>query len=516
MIKFGHSLKSSKLVGCNIQISYSETKFIAEVIETVQRTLDLKQLSTPAHLTGMDARAEVINSWLKDERYNAIAICGMGGSGKTTLVQYIYNINKQDFKNSSFIHEIGKQPDGLLGIQKQLLGDVLGGNEIRISSVSEGTHKIQRVLQRKRVLIVLDEIDKHEQLCALLGTKAFPTQSKIIITTEHLDINAWLDSISWPCRVHNIKLLDDRESLELLCLYAFRSKIPMEGFKELAVQLARYCEGHPLALKVLGSSLAVSDEQSSRRNYMIEIWRSRMKSFNLLKGNLDSNIQDALKKSYDSLPLPSDKELFLHIVCFFVGEFVEHVETILEDELYAKSGILTLTQRCLLTISADRKLMMHQLVQEMGRRIVCDKSSDPAKRTRVWLNVESYLLLTKGEGSDTIEGLALDMRKVEQGMRSKALALKTSSLANMDKLKLLQLKYVELTGSFKNFPDLRWLCWHGCRLKTMPPGLLMSSLVAIDMRDAHIETFEAPTVLNSLKSLNLKGFGKPRCYMNMV
>ncbi|KAI3724953.1 hypothetical protein L1987_64721 [Smallanthus sonchifolius] len=146
-------------------------------------------------------------------------------------------------------------------------------------------------------LIVLDEIDKHEQLCALLGTKAFPTQSKIIITTEHLDINAWLDSISWPCRVHNIKLLDDRESLELLFLYAFRSKIPMEGFKELAVQLARYCEGHPLARKVLGSSLAVSNEQSSRRNYMIEIWRSRMKSFNLLKGNLDSNIQDALKRA---------------------------------------------------------------------------------------------------------------------------------------------------------------------------------------------------------------------------
>ncbi|XP_021978714.2 uncharacterized protein LOC110874159 [Helianthus annuus] len=111
-------------------------------------------------------------------------------------------------------------------------------------------------------------------------------------------------------------------------------------------------------------------------------------------------------------------------------------------------------------------------------------------------------------GSGTIEGLALDMRKVEQGMRSKALELKTSSLANMDKLKLLQLKNVKLTGCYENFPEFIWLCWHGCPLQIMPPGLLMSSLVAIDMSDGHLEKFEAPTGLNSLKYLSLKGCDK--------
>lgn len=71
---------------------------------------------------------------------------------------------------------------------------------------------------------------------------------------------------------------------------------------------------------------------------------------------------------------------------------------------------------------------------------------------------------------------------------------KTSSLAKMTKLKLLQLKHVKLVGSYKNFPELRWLCWQECPLKTIPSRLLMSNLVAIDMSYGDIEMFEAPTV----------------------
>ncbi|KAI3670922.1 hypothetical protein L1987_87566 [Smallanthus sonchifolius] len=67
---------------------------------------------------------------------------------------------------------------------------------------------------------------------------------------------------------------------------------------------------------------------------------------------------------------------------------------ILEDELQAEYGIFTLVNRCLLTISPIGKLMMHQLLQEMARK-----------------------------GSDTIKGLSLDMRKVEQGMRLESFEL---------------------------------------------------------------------------------------------
>ncbi|KAK9057143.1 hypothetical protein SSX86_024510 [Deinandra increscens subsp. villosa] len=489
-----------------------ETEFIANIVETIYYKLDLKLISTPAHLTGIETRAEAINSWLKDEHSdtNVLAICGMGGSGKTTLGQYIFNSNKHNFESSSFVEEIGKhfkETYGLLRLQKQLLTDMLGGKNKVISCVSEGATKINKALHLKRVLLILDDIDEHDQLGTLLGTSAVYTQSKIIITTRHRDINTWFESRSCRCCVHEIKLLNDHESLEVFSCHAFGSKHPLEGFSDLAVELAQYCGGNPLALKVLGSSLFVSAGDPRERKSLIEIWKSRLNSLSSMKGDLDCRIRSVLQKSFDSLPLVSYKELFLHIVAFFVGKDEDYVVKLLEYDCHAKAGIRALINRCLLTLSPNKKLMMHQLILAMGSNIVCENSKDPARHTRVWSNDEAYRVLTKGQGSETIEGLTLDTRKLKKG--TKVLTIKTSSLARMHKLKLLQLKHVKLKGYNKNFPELRWLSWHGFHLKTIPSGLLMSNfLVAIDMPNGNIKSFEPPMVLNSLKILNLEACEK--------
>ncbi|KAK1408097.1 hypothetical protein QVD17_39730 [Tagetes erecta] len=429
----------------------------------------------------------------------------LDGCGKTTLAQYIYNSNKHSFESAYFAEEIGKhfkQTFGLLELQKQLLRDILGGKNKMISSVSEGTNKIKEALHMKKVLVVLDDIDDHDELSALLGTSAFHTQSKIIITTRLLDIHSWFESISWRCYVNKLQLLNNDESLEVFSCHAFGSKRPLESFSDLAVELAQYCEGNPLALKVLGSSLFVSAEDPREISSIIEIWRSRLNSLTSMKGDLDFKIQGLLQKSFDSLPLASYKELFLHIVVFFIGEDEDYVVKILEHDCHAKAGIISLINRCLLTVSSNKKLMMHQLLQDMGRNIICEESKNLARHTRVWCSDEAYRLLTKGDASETIEGLTLDMRKLKKG--TKALAIKTSSLAKMHKLKLLQLKYVKLSGQYKNIPDLRWLCWHGCLLKAIPSNLLTSNfLVAIDMTNGNIEKFEPPMVLSSMKILNL-------------
>ncbi|KAL8239809.1 hypothetical protein R6Q59_016376 [Mikania micrantha] len=85
------------------------------------------------------------------------------------------------------------------------------------------------------------------------------------------------------------------------------------------------------------------------------------------------------------------------MACFFVGEDEEDMISILEEDLYAKSGIMTLIDRCLITVSPGGELMMHQLLQDMGKRIVYDESKFPAKRSRVWHDDESYRVLIKGD-----------------------------------------------------------------------------------------------------------------------
>ncbi|KAI3805403.1 hypothetical protein L1987_27753 [Smallanthus sonchifolius] len=345
-----------------------------------------------------------------------LAICGMGGSGKTTLAKYIYNSNKQSFESSSFLEEIEKQTDGLLGIQKQLLREISGnnnmiisGNNIMIYNVSEGTRQIEKAIQRKRVLIVVDDIDDPDKLSTLFGTNVFPTQSKIMITTRLLNIDTWFGSISWRCHVHKVELLNCHESLELLSCHTFGSKTPMKGFKELA----RYCEGNPLALKVLGSSLCVRAEDLWTRNSMEEIWRSRMNSLYSLKGVIDYKIQGVLQRSFESLPCDSHKELFLHIACLFVGEYASRVEKILENDCYTKTGIKTLVNRCLLTKSRDNgRLGMHKLLQDMARKIVREESKDPAKRsTRI--EVEMGVSFNSESETDKIEEAVSSLVGVE-------------------------------------------------------------------------------------------------------
>ena len=57
------------------------------------------------------------------------------------------------------------------------------------------------------------------------------------------------------------------------------------------------------------------------------------------------------------------------------------------------------------------------------------------------------------------------------------------AFAKMHKLRLLQLNYVHITGSLKEFPRrLRWLCWHGFPLKSIPIEFPLKSLIALDLR----------------------------------
>ncbi|PWA90599.1 NB-ARC domains-containing protein [Artemisia annua] len=450
-------------------LSGPETSFLKEIVDTIYNKVGYKDVYLPPNITGMATNCEEINFLLKESNLEIIAICGMGGSGKTTLAKYIYDTNWRSFENASFVEDIGsrcKGPNDLLNLQEQLLKDILGGKRRKIPGVSRGTSKLEEALETKKSLIVLDDIVERSQLVTLLGTGKINAESKIIITTRE-NTNNWFKSTSWRWQDYRIKLLNDDESLELLSRHAFGCKSPMEGFQELAIRAVRYCEGNPLALVVLGSSLSNSNS--------ILYWISQL---NMLETDFDSRIQSVLVTSYKSLPFDSEKQLFLHIACFFVGLDMDYVVKILEHDYSAISGINTLCNRCLLSISPNKKLMMHRLLQEMGKNI----------------------------GSETMEGLALDMQMLrKERFAFKSSNLKTDALKKMDNLKLLQLNFVELYGSYENFSeDLRWLCWFGLRLKTIPSDLFMGNMVAIDLSYSKLEVFEPPMVLHSLQILNLK------------
>ncbi|KAM0052544.1 putative TIR domain, P-loop containing nucleoside triphosphate hydrolase [Helianthus debilis subsp. tardiflorus] len=500
-----------------------ETILIEGIVKEISSRLDLYKRSEIPHIIGMESSIGMITSFLKDRSQQSteiLTIWGMAGIGKTYLANYVFQLHYLDFEGSCFLEDIERRstsPNGLLDLQKQLLKDIQARNWMDIDDVKAGTLKIEKSLFRKRTLLVLDGINKFEQLDVLIGTKGLHPGSKIIITSKN-------ESLTEKCRLfetqvppkhmkHWLQGLDDEESLQLLSWHAFGCNEPNEGDKKQSIKVVEYCQGHPLALKVLGSSLRSEDAT----------WEDILES---LGKEINPDIKKVLKISFDALPSEKDKELFKHIACLFVGEDRKFTEDILKACGICKpSGIKVLISRCLLTVGSSDKLAMHQLLQDMGRDIVHQESpKKPWKRSILWHHEECLDVLQNRRGTAIIQGLALGMRTFENDTLkqfssanmhrvSKMLSsshkpkgdLDTLALTEMRNLRLLQLNYVQLSGSYKNFPQgLRWLSMHGFPLSYIPSDLQMENFVALDLSNSKLQRlWEKPKQLRSLKFLNL-------------
>jgi|UniRef100_A0A3N7FPI5 hypothetical protein len=132
--------------------------------------------------------------------------------------------------------------------------------------------------------------------------------SKIIVTTRN-KASIVADGECVKCKVEP---LDNKKSLELFSWHAFGQACPVEDFLEDSWRIVRHCNGLPLALRVIGSSLS----RKSR-----EVWESALHEMEVIP---NFQVQKVLATSYDtrwinSLDDDYQKNLFLDIACFFNG-----------------------------------------------------------------------------------------------------------------------------------------------------------------------------------------------------
>ncbi|KAB1222626.1 TMV resistance protein N [Morella rubra] len=165
--------KVANTSGWDLQDRY-ESSVIQKITETIFNRLHHRLSVTYKKLVGIDSHVQemmnLLGVGLNDVRF--IGIHGMGGVGKTTLSEVIYDRVSNHFEGRSFIasarEEIGNP--GLVSLQKQLLSQILQETEIQISNVHQGIKMISNRLQNRMVFIVIDDVDREEQLEALAGT----------------------------------------------------------------------------------------------------------------------------------------------------------------------------------------------------------------------------------------------------------------------------------------------------------------------------------------------------------
>lgn len=353
------------------------------MIEEIWHKLSHSILNVAPHPVGIYPRVKDISLWLEDRSSNShiMMICGESGIGKTTMARALFKLHSERFDYSCFlenIREITNNNNDLVHLQRHLFS-ILEEDTVELHNF-EGVSIIKEALCCKRFLIVLDDVDQIDQLNAVFGgTDWFASGSKIILTSRN-------ENLLNPDETHSIykvKGLDTHESLKLLCWHAFRQEYPVKGYTEQSKRLVQYCQGLPLALQVLGTSLSGGS---------VDFWESKLEELERLS---NCHIHRILEMSYEALPDDHEKNLFLDIACFFVGKDKDYTVQILDGcDYYTTAGIQNLIERCLLVITPENKISMHQLLQEMGRDIVYRESiTNAGNRSRIWQHNDSLSVL---------------------------------------------------------------------------------------------------------------------------
>ncbi|KAJ6348956.1 hypothetical protein OIU77_006531 [Salix suchowensis] len=474
---------AANLAGWSLGKSELESEFIEKIVRDVLNKLHGMSSSHTAGLFGIDVRVNKVESLLNMESQDVliVGIWGMGGIGKTTIAEALCNKVRSRFEGI-FVANFRQQlkTGSMADLKRSFLSQLLGQEILNICSLSFRDTFVRDRLRRKKVFIVLDDVDDLmplEEWKELLHGRhrSFGPGSKVLMTSRDKQVlNNVVDE------TYDVERLSDEEALQLFSSKALKNCISTNDHRDLIEKIASHVQGNPLALIVLGSSLYGKSTGE---------WYSAL---NKLAQN--HRIENALKISYNRLD-EEQQSIFLDIAHFF-RRFEQNQATRILDGFYCRPVIFdisTLIDKCLITTS-DNKLEIHDLLQEMAFSIVRAESKFPGKRSRLCHLPDVVHVMVENKGTEEIEGISLDISKL-----SRQIHLKPDAFAMMDGLRFLKFYFGHFSKDNKDkmlLPPtgleylsnkLIYFHWDGFPSKSLPQRFCAEHLVELDLSWSKVE-----------------------------
>ncbi|BAT96936.1 hypothetical protein VIGAN_09026300 [Vigna angularis var. angularis] len=248
---------------------------------------------------GRNEEKEMIFTWLRsdtnDNKQSILSIVGMGGMGKTTLAQHVYNDPKTEeakFDEKAWV--CVSDAFDALRVSKAIIGAFTNSRDD--SGDLEMIHgKLKKRLSGRKFLLVLDDVwnEDRNQWKALQTPLTFGAKgSRILVTTRSHKVA----SIMQSTYIHQLKQLDEDHSWQTFAKHAFHdqdSELKSE-LKEIGMKIVKKCQGLPLALETIGCLLQSKSSVSEWEGVLTsEIWDLPIE---------DSKIVPTLLLSYYHLP----------------------------------------------------------------------------------------------------------------------------------------------------------------------------------------------------------------------
>ncbi|PWA92870.1 Disease resistance protein [Artemisia annua] len=345
-------------VGVASEISNRETSSLVNLSKIYGRDEEKKMIVDKVCNQEIGIRQDV-------DDVRVYAIWGMGGIGKTTLAQLVYNheMVKRNFELKFWVY-VSQAFD-----IKRVIKSICGSENSELDKMQEC---LQAKLRGKKFLIVMDDVwvenmdmENWDELCKALSCGA--NGSTVLVTTRKENTAQLVAKI--PELQHNVGVLSEEESWSLFKMLAFPGGGDQgENVTELELvgrQIVEKCKGLPLAVKTLGSLMltkkTVNEWQLVNDKFMLEMQ--------------DSGILTALRLSYDDL-LPHLKRCFAYCCVFLKGEKMSKdllIELWMANEFIPSQGDVSLyvLGEEIFNCLVSRSFFQDVVMEEIHRGEIC-------------------------------------------------------------------------------------------------------------------------------------------------
>ncbi|XP_072064564.1 putative disease resistance RPP13-like protein 1 [Arachis hypogaea] len=279
-------------------IDDDEMERFAEDLEDISWRIQ-SSLVESSDIYGRDSDKEAIVEWLLDntcnDKLSVISIEGIGGIGKTTLAQWVYNDArmKEKFAIKAWVCVATKFDP--VNVTKAIIEDITSSpcNMVNLNSLQT---ELKEKLTDKTFLIVLDDVwDNQQNLwdnflkSFLCGNKG----SKILLTSRNKNVDS---VVSTTNRHYSLHILSPNDCWSMFLKHSSLSTNSTQytTLEQIGRKIVKKSKGLPLAVKTLGGLL--------RNKYNEGDWENILESEIWELSEDDSKIVPALRVSYHYLP----------------------------------------------------------------------------------------------------------------------------------------------------------------------------------------------------------------------
>ncbi|KAJ0074625.1 hypothetical protein Patl1_37567 [Pistacia atlantica] len=332
-------------------------------------------------MVGEDSAKEKNLKLLMGDVVCKIGVCGMGWVGKTTIMKHTHNqlLEERNKFDKVIWATISKEYD-VVKLQQDI-ATALGEDLSKQNDETTRAAVLQDMLKgKKRYVLILDDVWKQISLEQVgIPEPTVMDGCKLVLTTRSTEVVR-----SMGCEEIKVEPLSEVEAIKLFLTIVGSELLDIPTLQSTLKLIVRQCDGLPLAIVTLASSMKGERD--------VRIWENALNELKARIGSLEDMVDKVLVRlqfSYDRLRDPKIKHCFL-CCALYPEDFAINKEVLIEywivegfiDELESREAMYNkghanlkrLEENCLLE-SADHgdRVKMHDLVRDMAVHITSQR-----------------------------------------------------------------------------------------------------------------------------------------------